>query len=103
MMHTLTALLFVLWIADTASAQMQKVKIAVSSRGIAFIDLYIAEDRIDIITANVLHFMACDLFSGPVKSDYVAAQVRSNQPAAHAFDDAVVEESVIGHLLSGRG
>jgi len=28
-----------------AWAQMQKVKIAVSSRGIAFIDLYIAEDR----------------------------------------------------------
>lgn len=45
MMHTLTVLLFVLSIAGAASAQMQKVKIAVSSRGIAFIDLYIAEDR----------------------------------------------------------
>jgi NitT/TauT family transport system substrate-binding protein len=45
MTHTLTALLFVLGIAGTTDAQMQKVKIAVSSRGIAFIDLYIAEDR----------------------------------------------------------
>jgi ABC-type nitrate/sulfonate/bicarbonate transport system substrate-binding protein len=45
MMHSLTAILFVLAIAGTAGAQMQKVKIAVSSRGIAFIDLYIAEDR----------------------------------------------------------
>jgi len=45
MMHSLTALLFVLGIAGAAGAQMQKVKIAVSSRGIAFIDLYIAEDR----------------------------------------------------------
>ena len=45
MMHNLTAFLLVFGIASAAHAQMQKVKIAVSSRGIAFIDLYIAEDR----------------------------------------------------------
>src|SRR6476661_5018529 len=45
MMHSLTALLFVLGMVGAASAQVQKVKIAVSSRGIAFIDLYIAEHR----------------------------------------------------------
>ena len=45
MMHTLIALLLVLGVAGPHGAQMQRVKIAVSSRGIAFIDLYIAEDR----------------------------------------------------------
>src|SRR5580765_691982 len=45
LMRTVTALLLVLGIAGAASAQVQKVKIAVSSRGIAFIDLYIAEHR----------------------------------------------------------
>ena len=44
-MRTVTALLLVLGIVGAASAQVQKVKIAVSSRGIAFIDLYIAEHR----------------------------------------------------------
>lgn len=42
--HTI-ALLICLWAAAGAWAQTQKVKIAVSSRGIAFIDLYIAEHR----------------------------------------------------------
>ena len=43
--QVIVALALVLGVAHGAWAQMQKVKIAVSSRGIAFIDLYIAEHR----------------------------------------------------------
>ena len=41
----IVALTLILGVAEGAWGQMQKVKIAVSSRGIAFIDLYIAEHR----------------------------------------------------------
>src|SRR5258708_33126181 len=44
-MQVIVALTLILGVAHGAWAQMQKVKIAVSSRGIAFIDLYIAEHR----------------------------------------------------------
>src|SRR5580765_7010482 len=44
-MQIIVALALILGVAHGAWAQMQKVKIAVSSRGIAFIDLYIAEHR----------------------------------------------------------
>ncbi|MSP41045.1 MAG: ABC transporter substrate-binding protein [Deltaproteobacteria bacterium] len=45
MILALLSILIYLAAAQGAWAQMQKVKIAVSSRGIAFIDLYIAEHR----------------------------------------------------------
>jgi NitT/TauT family transport system substrate-binding protein len=45
MIPVLLSILIYLAAAQGAWAQMQKVKIAVSSRGIAFIDLYIAEHR----------------------------------------------------------
>jgi len=44
-MQIIVTLALILGVAHGAGAQMQKVKIAVSSRGIAFIDLYIAEHR----------------------------------------------------------
>lgn len=44
-MTILFALLMLVTVAQAGLAQTQKVKIAVSSRGIAFIDLYIAEHR----------------------------------------------------------
>ena len=44
-MQIIVTLALILGVANGAGAPMQKVKIAVSSRGIAFIDLYIAEHR----------------------------------------------------------
>src|SRR5712692_1615076 len=65
--------------------------------------LDVPEDREDVISANLGRPVAGYFFSSTIESDDVATQVSGHKAAAHAFDDAIVEEAVIGEILRSVG
>src|ERR1700730_10972463 len=65
--------------------------------------LDVPKDREDIISPNIGRPVAGYFFSSPIESDDVATQVGGHEAASHAFDDAIVEKTVVGKIFCGAG
>src|SRR6185369_12739891 len=63
--------------------------------------LDVAKDRKDLVAAHIGRAMSGNLFRGSVKRNDVSEEVGGYETAAHALDDAVVEQTIISKVSGG--